>query len=220
MATITELYNNIVYDHRFTKEWGFSCFIEEAGLLFDTGGDGAILLNNMNAAGIAPSSIKGIVLSHDHWDHTGGLEALLPRVPGVPVYVPEGFGSETLSLIEDHARPVIIDGWTAITDWIFTTGPLGDAIIEQSLAIKTEKGYFAVVGCSHPHISTILSEIGRRGIVWGVMGGFHTVHKEDIDCLKGLSYLSASHCTQQLDTIKERYPDIFVNGGAGKVHTL
>lgn len=35
------------------------------------------------AAGVAPSSLKAVVLTHAHWDHVSGLETL----PGTPVWV-------------------------------------------------------------------------------------------------------------------------------------
>lgn len=37
------------------------------------------------AGGVAPSSLKAVVLTHAHWDHVSGLE----HFPGVPVWVPK-----------------------------------------------------------------------------------------------------------------------------------
>ena len=37
----------------------------------------------LEALGIAPADLEGILLSHGHWDHTSGLEDF----PGVPVYL-------------------------------------------------------------------------------------------------------------------------------------
>ena len=70
---------SIVYDNEaepgMKKDWGFSCHIEtnDTRILFDTGRDGNILLNNMKAMSIYPEEIDIIVLSHAHYDHTGGL---------------------------------------------------------------------------------------------------------------------------------------------------
>jgi glyoxylase-like metal-dependent hydrolase (beta-lactamase superfamily II) len=41
--------------------------------------------DQLAARGIAPSSLRGIVLTHAHWDHVSGV----PDFPGVPVLVPE-----------------------------------------------------------------------------------------------------------------------------------
>jgi len=69
-------------------EHGLSMLIEHDGvrLLYDTGGSGDVLLHNLDAAGVAPERIDAVVLSHNHRDHTGGLEALLERTASMPVY--------------------------------------------------------------------------------------------------------------------------------------
>jgi 7,8-dihydropterin-6-yl-methyl-4-(beta-D-ribofuranosyl)aminobenzene 5'-phosphate synthase len=59
-------------------EWGFSAVVEANGrrLLFDTGTAPDTVLRNAEALGIDLSSITDVVLSHSHWDHTGGLVTL------------------------------------------------------------------------------------------------------------------------------------------------
>jgi 7,8-dihydropterin-6-yl-methyl-4-(beta-D-ribofuranosyl)aminobenzene 5'-phosphate synthase len=59
-------------------EWGFSAVVEANGrrLLFDTGAAPETVLRNAEALGIDLSSITDLVLSHSHWDHTGGLVTL------------------------------------------------------------------------------------------------------------------------------------------------
>ncbi len=50
---------------------------EDKKILFDTGEKGSILINNMRLLNIEPNSIDLLVLSHGHWDHTFGIEALI-----------------------------------------------------------------------------------------------------------------------------------------------
>jgi len=59
-------------------EWGFSAVVEANGrrLLFDTGAAPDTVLRNAELLGIDLSSITDVVLSHFHWDHTGGLVTL------------------------------------------------------------------------------------------------------------------------------------------------
>ena len=74
-TTLTVLSDNILFDERLRTTWGYSVLIDHQGsvLLFDTGGDGPILLANMDTLGIDPHNIEGVFLSHTHKDHTGGL---------------------------------------------------------------------------------------------------------------------------------------------------
>ncbi len=69
-------------------EHGFSAFIEKDNdkILFDTGQSGFALLNNLKIMGIDPREITGVVLSHGHFDHTGGLLAVLENTGEVDVY--------------------------------------------------------------------------------------------------------------------------------------
>lgn len=76
--TITDIYDNYPAQAGFTTAWGFVCVIQgtDKTILFDTGSDGAVLLANMAKAGIDPDVIDLVVLSHQHWDHTGISAAL------------------------------------------------------------------------------------------------------------------------------------------------
>jgi 7,8-dihydropterin-6-yl-methyl-4-(beta-D-ribofuranosyl)aminobenzene 5'-phosphate synthase len=72
--------------------WGEhgAAFLIEAGsvrLLFDTGQSGAVLLHNMEVLGLDPRTVDALALSHAHYDHTGGLPALLQQIrPGLALY--------------------------------------------------------------------------------------------------------------------------------------
>lgn len=74
---------------------GFSLFIEYGGrrILVDVGTEGKILLHNMEALEIDPEKIDVVVLTHGHYDHTGGLkEFLRARRGAIDVYAhPEIF---------------------------------------------------------------------------------------------------------------------------------
>ncbi|HPD09934.1 MAG TPA: MBL fold metallo-hydrolase [Methanoregulaceae archaeon] len=218
VISVLEVYNNVLYRPVVSAAFGFSCLLQEENLLFDTGSDGRILFQNLLALHEDPRDIRAIVLSHEHIDHTGGLEALLVANPGCAVYIHEGFGTRTRELIRKHGALRIIKGWEEITRGVFSTGPLSDGIPEQSLVVSVKGGFLIICGCAHPHIGRIISHVSRFGPVQGAMGGFHTVSEEDIRALGELRYVSPSHCTKNLDLIRRRCSKSFVQGGAGKIH--
>ncbi len=92
----------------FRSEHGLSFYIEARGkrILFDTSQSGAFL-HNAALLGIKLDELDAIVLSHGHYDHGGGLEALAERLgPALPpVYAGVGFErakySQTPALRED-----------------------------------------------------------------------------------------------------------------------
>jgi 7,8-dihydropterin-6-yl-methyl-4-(beta-D-ribofuranosyl)aminobenzene 5'-phosphate synthase len=59
-------------------EWGLSILVETKGLniLFDTGASSTVP-HNVRPLGIDLSSLQKVVLSHGHFDHTGGLKGVL-----------------------------------------------------------------------------------------------------------------------------------------------
>jgi 7,8-dihydropterin-6-yl-methyl-4-(beta-D-ribofuranosyl)aminobenzene 5'-phosphate synthase len=59
-------------------EWGLSILVETKGLniLIDTGASSTVP-HNVRPLGIDLSSIQKVVLSHGHFDHTGGLKGVL-----------------------------------------------------------------------------------------------------------------------------------------------
>lgn len=59
-------------------EWGYSALVEVDGkkILFDTGARPETVLQNANEMGIDLSDVEDVFLSHNHWDHTGGLLTL------------------------------------------------------------------------------------------------------------------------------------------------
>lgn len=69
-------------------EHGSSYMIEtsQGKVLFDTGQSGTVLMHNLQELKEKPRDFTAVVLSHGHYDHTGGLRAFLKEVPGLPVY--------------------------------------------------------------------------------------------------------------------------------------
>ena len=78
---ITTLSENTAGSGEFIGEWGLSILVEteEATVLLDTG-KGYSITHNADSLGIDLGKIERVVLSHGHFDHTGGLRQLLRRM--------------------------------------------------------------------------------------------------------------------------------------------
>ncbi|WP_406656494.1 MBL fold metallo-hydrolase [Methanolobus sp. ZRKC2] len=212
----------VVYDNEakegLQEGWGFSCFIEtpEKNILFDTGWDGHLLLANMSRLSISPMNIDTLVLSHQHWDHIGGLPTILDVKPDMEIYVPASFSPHLRRDVSSRCQVLHeIKDAEDICKNVYTTGELGTDIREQSLVIDSGKGFFVVTGCTHPGLKTVLDSASVFGEVTGIIGGLHNSHEYDL--LGGMQLIGAGHCTTHKDKIREKYPDFFEDIFAGYI---
>ena len=84
---IVTLIENLAYQQGLVAEHGLSIYIETktSRILFDTGQSG-LFLQNAQKLGIAIEDIDSLVLSHGHYDHTGGLYPFLEKNSKAKVY--------------------------------------------------------------------------------------------------------------------------------------
>lgn len=87
MMKITILVENTA-EKPLLAEHGFACWIEadSTRILFDTGQSAEVLFHNAKMLGIDLSTADMLVLSHGHYDHTGGLPEVLTGNPALEVY--------------------------------------------------------------------------------------------------------------------------------------
>ena len=231
-TVLTVLYDNNPADLRLTAAWGFACLIESQGgtILFDTGGDGAILMQNMATLGIDPAAIDAVVLSHNHADHVGGLQALLGSNDHLVVYIPGSFPEEFGRRVRERARVVEVGGPMEIIEGVHTTGEMGTTIVEQSLIVETARGLVVVTGCAHPGIVEIVRRAAAQGEIDLVIGGFHLRDRsrgdvqvviEDLLAL-GMRRIAPCHCTGAEATVEfeAAFGSGFVPCGVGTVITI
>lgn len=78
---VTTLSENTAAIDGFLGEWGLSILVEsdDAKVLFDTG-QSISATHNAKLLGVDLSQIDRIVLSHGHFDHTGGLKHVLGQI--------------------------------------------------------------------------------------------------------------------------------------------
>ncbi len=86
---LTLLVENVARQNGLLAEHGLSFWIDIGGkrFLFDTGQSGGVLSHNALKLGIDLGDVDAVLLSHGHYDHTGGLEVVAGMVKGVPVYL-------------------------------------------------------------------------------------------------------------------------------------
>ncbi len=207
---ITIIYDNTVHQKGLKSDWGFSCLVETHNrtILFDTGSNGSILLENMKKLDIDPLSIDEVFISHPHFDHVGGLSAFLNENNNVKIYVPI-----SLRGIRNAKEIIYVDEPMKLHENVFSTGELDH--IEQSMVVKTDKGLVLIAGCSHPKMKNILKAASQFGRVYVIIGGLHGFN--EFKLFKDLEVICPTHCTQHIAEIKSLYPEKYIAGGAGKI---
>lgn len=137
--TITVVVENSAGGRGLLGEHGLSFLIEADGkrILFDTG-QGMTLLHNARQLDISLHDLDAIALSHGHYDHTGGLPALLKECPSAPLYLHpaaiqpkysrrQEIGSpiQKQELLTTGSRPVIwTESPTEILPGVYLTGSI------------------------------------------------------------------------------------------------
>jgi 7,8-dihydropterin-6-yl-methyl-4-(beta-D-ribofuranosyl)aminobenzene 5'-phosphate synthase len=232
---ITVIFNNIPYASELQTSWGFSCLVQGFGqtILFDTGGDGEILLANMKHLGIDPKVVDAVVLSHIHADHTGGLGAFLRQNANVTVSLPCSFPKAFQQQIKHLGADVVeINGPIRLFDKVHSTGEMGNGIKEQALILNTSKGLVVITGCAHPGIENVVRKARQylQKDIYLIMGGFHLTGaglseiRKRIENLRALDIekVAPSHCTGKaaIGRFREVWGDAFLPGGCGAMIDL
>ena len=210
---------------------GFACIVSgfEKTILFDTGSDGPLLLANMQTLGYRPEDIDIVFLSHDHWDHTNGLEAVLQRHPDITVFLPANFSLNLKNRIRSAGASVEeVTQAQQICSGVWSTGVLGDGIREHSLVCSTPEGAVVITGCAHPGVVKIIE--ATKHIfpeIYLVMGGFH-LGGASLDDLRligehfrrlGVRHVAPCHCSSHAarSLFEEMYGEDALLPGVGSV---
>lgn len=188
-------------------EWGLSLYLEVNGvrILFDSGHKGTFL-HNADTLGIDLNKVDFIVLSHHHWDHTGGLrfhtfkakKKLIthPRVPKKVLAEQDLDLSTDFELITSASplefSPDIyylgeIPRQNDFEKGAYQDDPMPD---DTAIAIKTNKGTIVVTGCSHAGVCNV-AEYAKKVTgqsLYGVLGGFHLFEDDPAAIAGSIAY--------------------------------
>jgi len=228
--TITVVYDNNEFDRRLQTAWGFSCLVEglEKTILFDTGGDGSMLLSNMRILEIQPSDIDVLVISHAHSDHAGGMSDLLRAHGNLTAYLPASFPESLKDSVTGSGAALIeVTDPLEICSGAHTTGELGVSTKEQSLVIDSTRGLVVITGCAHPGILHIVQQAKQQlqGRVHLVLGGFHLSGQgsSKIEGIardmrrEGVEKVAPCHCSGDgaREILEDMYGSDFIPAGVG-----
>jgi 7,8-dihydropterin-6-yl-methyl-4-(beta-D-ribofuranosyl)aminobenzene 5'-phosphate synthase len=208
-ATLSIVFDNYPFRPDLRPLWGFAAVLRVAGrtILFDTGSNGRVLLDNMAALGIDPVSLDMMFLSHPHWDHMGGFDSILEINPGITVVVHDGFSRHLIHDLRGQCGELIVGAAEPqeLVPGIWSSGRLDSEPPEQALVIATGDMSAAISGCAHPGMERIVAHAGEflgRPIDWAI-GGFHLMAADEaaigrtITKLQGLGvrWVVPTHCT-------------------------
>jgi 7,8-dihydropterin-6-yl-methyl-4-(beta-D-ribofuranosyl)aminobenzene 5'-phosphate synthase len=173
-------------------------------ILVDCGWNEAYMLQRFAETGVKESLERGeidlLFLSHEHFDHLWGLQAVLRLCPDITICVPATFSDDALAFILGDRRsptsspdaPVIRHTGRLLTTAMGVPTPLYPGCIavafnlpillgvtgEQSLYFRLhDRGTVCVTGCCHQTVTALadyaVANIATEETLYGLYGGLH-----------------------------------------------
>jgi 7,8-dihydropterin-6-yl-methyl-4-(beta-D-ribofuranosyl)aminobenzene 5'-phosphate synthase len=131
LTKITCLSENLApFGSGYWGEHGLAFYIESGDMkiLYDTGQSGDVLLHNARLADVSLRGLDCIVLSHGHYDHSGGLLKVLEMNEGVQLIVhPAAFDKKYArreSGLKDIGMPLSLDQLERLCSPLIESGPV------------------------------------------------------------------------------------------------
>lgn len=226
---LTIVYDNQLCNRNLKSGWGFSCLVEhlDKKILFDTGDDSKKLSFNLKNLKIKPDDLDAIVLSHNHWDHTGGLQAVLGKNKNCNLYFGESYPADFQAKIKSQrVNFILVKDICPIAEGVFVGPEMGGfGLREIPLIVQTDKGLIIITGCAHPGILKIVKKVKEKmnKDIYLVLGGFHLGLSLRLNVIiegfkkLGVRKVGPCHCTGEraISLFKEEFKEDFIKIGAG-----
>jgi len=167
-VSVTVLVENTAFGRGVIAEHGLAFWIEtnDRRILFDTGQRPDILQVNASHLDIDLASVDTVVLSHGHYDHTGGLDAILDLTDGAHLVLHPGALARRYSrarggsvgeigIPPEHSREALEQRAGAVT-WLREATSIGDGLWVTGPIPRTNDfedtggAFFLDEACAHP----------------------------------------------------------------------
>lgn len=197
MKAFAVLVTNCAGRKGLLAEHGLSLFIrhKSGDILMDTGA-GPLFLDNASFMNLQVEKIDFALLSHEHYDHAGGIPALSRMFSMIsmscPLYHPDDFDRPQIPAIAFKS----VNESTSLKENIHlvaTAGTCKDGedikdIRELSLVIDDT----LFIGCCHSGFETVLKEAHKFSNIKMIVGGFHNYMQNDHELEKSAEFLKRS----------------------------
>ncbi len=218
----------------YIKSFGFSALLEvnNKKILFDSGTKEDVLIANLTNFGINLSSIDAVILSHNHYDHTDGLPAILKLNKNLPVYVHKFWEKPVKHKgipIPPKNKIIVKEGGQLeeLGEEIYITNAYMSldygGIYEHACYIRTKDSYILICGCCHPGLLDFLNDREKLGIPvktpLHIIGGLHGFKFEDKEAQSINPYIRSiiiCHCTKDTNIYKKQFGEKCIIGTVGK----
>ncbi len=215
---ITNLKLQVLFDNPDSANreagWGLS-FLINGTVLIDTAENGQLLMEGIRHFDVDPGQIEHVVITHDHWDHTGGLSTLLKEHPvpsSLTIWMPAASSSDLSTMAESLGSEVnLCTGSETILPGIRVSGQImgswcGRPLYEQALIVEGERTFAMFTACAHPGVETMVEAAirvtgGKQPFL--MAGGFHQKDRDPDVIVKlcrwmeatGVQWVAPTHCT-------------------------
>lgn len=218
----------------FRGEHGLSLLLEASdGLFLFDAGQSDLLIHNLSLLGIRPADLTAIIVSHGHYDHTGGLTAVLTHAKKkLPVYIHRDAFIPRFSQSADQQRFIgipyskdllaqlgadfqYIDKPFRLTSDLWLSGPIprqcSFETSNQQFVLQDEQNCLCQdhvqddMAIYHTSVKglTVISGCAHAGIINTIEHGLSVTQEKKLRGIVGGTHLGPATNEQQMGTLEQ-----------------